>query len=619
MFILDDSLHLTPRKGLRILHKAPGRLVALAGTVLGYADGDTLLDGETALRRLTDAAASGLDPVDFIRWTVGSFVLVVANPERVLLVASPAGPGALLVRRGGSLLATTDDAECARHAAPGGLNEMEALRYLCTKPAPSCPPLTTLFKRASRLPGGASAVVARGLETSTRFYIHEAPELAPASHGRFARIFEDVTRLSCAAASDRQLFATVSGGIDSATTLLAALATGNRPVPLHWRKSQLLSGTVSLLCEKLGLKPTFYGRNYFLPDPIKHDWDRAMAFYSASLGVIGFNQMLTALAGADGAYITGMAFGNILQVNAQMRVNFGEERAERARKDSRLKKPLRHLFTPRFIQAARQGRAPALLGRIARATGAAAGRAPGGVEEYLAFLAMTNELPLLPEPLSPLLPTELAASFAAYLRRTNFEDTLGPEALGELRAEGGRDVGDARVLRLARLLRFAHQVQRTSKNDGEYAKFGGFTLLSTPMEGPLLSYCMSRPVTREDVLQPKRDLFAYFRERAGFSYDEFLDLDAARRKAGDARDYGGGARPGEVPRKNEEILYETPDFRENYPRFVNPRTSALLQLLGAGPVRDALVRVYERNSARPEQFMLGNQLLNLEVFLRANA
>ena len=616
MLYINDDLNVVFRKGMRVLDRKEGRRLAMGGEILGYTDGFTTLDRDGAEKKLVDAFAAGEDLVEIVRWTVGSYFLLVNTPDQVTLMASPASPGVNLVYRTDSILVTTDDAEMARHASCGGINEMEVLRYLFTKPAPSCPPLTTLFEKARRLPGGAVATVRQGFDTSVRFYIHEAPELAPASYERFKRIFEDCARLSCQGAEDRQLFATVSGGIDSSVTLLAALAAGYKPVPLHWRKNTQLSGAVALFCRKLGLETKFLGRNYFLPDPLKVDWDRAEMFYTSALGVMNFSQLLTALAGSDGAYLTGMAFGNILQVNAQMRVNFGEDLRQRKLLDSKLKKPLRHLFTPSFWECVRRGGGQARLERIARLTGVKLGKAPENLEQYLVFLAVTNEFPFLPGNFASLMPQELEDAFFAYLRRTNYEDVLGAEIVDEVR---GTELSDSRLLRLARLLRFAHQVQRTTKNDSEYAKFGGFKMLSVPMEGPILSYCMSRPVTREDVLEPKRDLFTYFRERMGFSYSEFLDMDNVRRQEEAGKDYGGSALPGEEFRKNEEILYDTPDFKENYSKYVNPGSSALLQMLPSGQVRDSLREVYKRNAVRPEQYMLGNQLLNLELFLRVNA
>lgn len=619
MLILDPDLRPGLPPSFRSLFSSPGLSVAIRGDILGYVDGDATLAGAQAEERLLAAIREGKPAQDVMRWTLGSYVLAVFTPGAVTLAASPIGPGCYLVRKGGRLAVAFNDRDMARAAGRGAkVSFMEVLHAVFSKPFPSRPPCTTLFDNAARLPGGAMVRIEPGLDWRMDFYIHQAPQPGPHTYARFARIFEDTARLACGHAAGRPLYAMVSGGIDSAAVLLAAQAAGFRPTAFHWRKSQALNSTVDLLCSLAGAPLVFHGRNYFVPDPLKLDWDRARGLYESALGVMGFNQVLTGMAGLPGAFLTGMAFGNILQVNAAMRVCFGEGWLRRTLMDMKLKVPLRRMYLDGFMNSVRRGQAAKWLDRPTVRQAVQGLAAPGGIRDYLYNLAYTNERPCLgPSPLPDAL-RPYAQEYARYVESALFRRVLGPELHARVVSDNGQGLGNAEVLNAARLIRFATQVQRTSKNDGCYAAFGGYSLLSIPMEGPILSFCMTRPLGWRDVLAPKRFLFRYFKERLGVSYGRFLSMDRTRRRRGPGRDLGGGFAPGETPKPLPALLFESRDFSANFPRIVDPADSALIDSLEHGEHRDVMASVYRECRAAPSNFQVCNQLLNLELFLRAN-
>lgn len=601
------------------LRQAPHCTVVVQGRILGYADGDTTRGAEQTTQDILDTIFRDEDPTEIIRWSIGSFVVVLIRPDTITLIASPAGPGCYLVHTASRIQVVFEDRDMVRHAGTSAKIEyLELLNYIFAKPYPSRAPFCTLFRNVDRLPGGATARIVRGGKIDSRMYIHEAPRLGEHTYARFKRIFEDTTRLSCEGAQDRDLFAMVSGGIDSAVAMLAAIAVGYRPTAMHWRKTQLLNNTVHLLCTLAETPLEFCGRNYFLPDPLKLDWNRAQAIYESSLGVIGFNQVLTGMGGRHGAYLTGMAFGNILQVNAAMRVSFGETTCRRVLNDTRLKKPLRYLFTPGFLNAVRQGRGQTILDRVSALSGIQSPTAPRNIAEYLFHLTLTNDVPYFSASALPQAFDAHVKAHANHIETRYLARILGPELYERIRSDGGSSLSNPEITNLSRLIRFAMQVQRTSKNDSCYAAHGGFTLLSTPMEGPVLSYCMTRPIGWKDVIRPKHFLFRYFKERLGISYADFLAMDRKRRKSGNLDDHGGGPQPNEDYRHAHTLVFESDDFREHFPKVVDPDNSAVIDRLECGAHRDEIAALYRDCREKPTTLPLCNQLLNLELFLRAN-
>ncbi len=595
------------------------RAVFLLGEVMGYSDGETCLEAMPSKERIVAEALTGKQYLNTIRWSVGSFILIVISQKEISITTSPAGPGGYYVEDNGDLVFTTDEKEMANLAAKSGLGEMDVLHNLFAKPAPVCPPFTTIFNKGFRLPGGAEASISNTLKINKRIYIQDAPRLAPHSYDRFRTIFDDTTRLMCTATKHRPLYATVSGGIDSAAVLLSAKSAGFAPPLLHWRKADNLSGSVQYMADICGLPLEFLGRNYGLPDPLKHDPEKAASLYSSALGVIGFNQMLTGMAGIDGAFLTGMAFGNILQINVFMRNCFGETRAQRQIRDARLRKPKRSIYSSAFLAATRKGYAKQYLELVAKITGEKAEwKAPDNINEFLKYLTYTNETPYLGASQLNERFKEFDEEYWQYVMDKIHAPILG-KSLGERLLRGdGNMLSDAEVWNTSRKIRYSLQVQRTSHNDRLYAAFGGYEILSPPMEGSILSYCMTRPIRTKDILSPKHFLFRYFKEKVGMSYGTYIEQDRHRMAAEQDRDYGGGPKENEQLGNYFQLVYESSGFKKLFKENINTKDSALLSLLPEGNVRDSMAKFYADYSKQADVFWINNQLLNIEIFLRNN-
>lgn len=628
MISIDKNHELTVDENTSRLVKTTHREGYLRGSLMGYVDRDTTLNSSQALEKLKECMKNGGDLTSFMRWSIGSFFIIIVKEREIEIYTSPKGPGFFYYNKNSVLHITTDELRMARDSADSGLNEMELIHLICANPSPPCSPFTTLFASAKRMPGGTKAVINREGKIGLRMYMADYSLSLERSdeenYKAFKEVFEQTCNLICKSHKHDTIYATISGGIDSSVILAACLKSGFDIIPLHWKKNTTLTTAINILCERLGVKAEFIGQNYGIIDPIKLDWEKARHFYSNSLGILGIGHMYLPFADSPADYITGIGFGCVIQTNGLMRSNFGESIIRRYYEDSLKKKPLRYLFTEGFFNHIKKANGSLYLKLAEKLSKEKGWVAPKNIFEYLLSLTISNKLPCWPPKILPDDISTYKKDYIKYIELETFAHIIGSELYDKLNRNKGKAISFEDARRLSRLIRYAIQIQRASKNDSCFERSGKYILQAPPIEGPVLSFFMNQPLTLKDVFKPKRYLFRYFREEVGYSYDVFLNKIRGQKYKRPAKQYVASLKrrlglikgPNNRP-SHKKLLINSQVFREKFLSVLNPEDSILIPL-----IKDVNIRTYVRklyaNCKNRDLYNLKqvNQLLNLELFLR---
>ncbi len=625
MIRIDNKFGLQIDERVKRVFESAENKAYICGELYGYVDKDITLSASKAMNRLKKLLEHGEDIISFLRWCVGGFFILLIENDQIKIYVSPKGPGFYYYVEDEHFVITTDELGMARACIKNGLNEMELMHLLCASILQACTPFTTLFNGAKRLPGGTSAILDKKFTLKSDMYIADLSlsfgESDEKNYKIFKRIFEDTCKLVCNRYKPDNIKLFLSAGIDSSALLAACMKTEPNLTPMHWMKSNHLTNAINILCEKLGTSAQFIGKNYGKFDANKLNYESSKKLYTKSLGIIGIGNMYVSQIDNPGMYLTGIGYGCIIQTNAFMRANFGESILKRIWRDTKLKKPMRYFFTEGYFKMVKKGIAQKYNNAVSFITGDKALSSPKDIADYLFCLSMANKLPFSDSISIPSELFDLKGEYRNYIENEIFKVILGQARYDEIRNSNGNTLLFDDVRRLSRLIRYAVQVQRASKNDLGYQKDNGFILEAVPLEGPIVSYFFNQSLTLKDVFKPKRYLFKYFKEEVGVSYNSFLNKIWIQTLKRPGKEYFEailrriGLR--EKKQRPVNLLIESQIFKEQFLPTLDPENSTLISLIKNLSIRDYVYDLYTKCITGEEKDVKRiNLLLNLELFLR---
>ncbi|MFC2061374.1 hypothetical protein ACFLUV_02575 [Elusimicrobiota bacterium] len=605
---IDQSLNIVMNSAVKTCMKTQDCSMHIFGDIDGIYNNGAICDPEAAIEKLAGAAENAGEFKKLMVNSVGTFICAIERGTVVEIYASPRGPGFFFSKLNGKLIVIDNEKEFFKKVKSKGLNDFEILHYMLNKPSFRSP-FTTVFNDTFRATGGQLLEINKDLRCKRSFYLPvkeycTSKEALPDLLGEFKTRLEELTKNAFQRHKRTKNYVQISGGIDSCAVLIAAKQCGLDITALHAKKGDLLTKTVELLCQKVGV-PIEYCMPYYDSDRKKW-WEQYSghfkAFFGSGLGITGLRNMYFSpqYTDEDTLSIGGHAIGVLYQGHPSMFPAFGAAGFRIAAKDLLQHKHKRLLYTDMWRKLTKSG----ILNIAAPVFSAKDCIIPVNSYDYLLTLAITNMFPfrnrhLLPEGLGHLEP-----DYINYRSEVTVKPLMEEEEYNRFRSD--KDIDIKYLAQLTRLLRFSTNVQGVSLNTVNYGLAGGFTQIDPPIQGPMIDFLHRLPIGIREVFNPKGLEFLYFKDVLKYDYYKGFIKDIRRLKI---------SSPGRSF-KREDII-TSPEFKADYMPFIDPEGSIVIDMVKNREVRDYLYGVYsDAASVRCISPGIINQILNIEILFK---
>jgi hypothetical protein len=589
--------------------KNPAHQVSILGDFIGLYHQGRFLTPQQGFEILS-AATAEKEFENLVCRGIGVFWIVWQTENKISVYASLRGPGLFIDEGGQSIRLYSAEREFYQNHIHQGLDDFQSLHYLLHHFSFRSP-FSTPIKGSKRMIGGQKFTF-DGTSTAIAFYLPPAEigiESRPDADDldEFAKITEGLTQIHYDHyKTSRNLFE-ISGGIDSAFIFCAAAKLGLNITPIHDFKGTILAEYTERLCAWLGLpKP-----EYLQPQRVEEDFeaqlDTITTAFKTGLGMLGLGNMFwhPDLIKDRPLAIGGHGIGVSYQGHPFMFPRFGRMALRNWQIDNLHHKPKRYLYTNAFIESLGQA-APSLI----RSTFGNA--LPRDAYAYLSNLAFSNKLPLAT---GSILPPALSSLEAEY--RAQWEELcLGPVTSNNLDALKEDTLSPLETAQAMRLLRFATNVQSIALNMHNVNSAGLFNQQDTTMEGLFNNFLLRRDVTMNEVHHPKNLEFLYFEKITGKNYNRnFIPHNILKYQM--FRFSAQNRAEQKHLQNKKENLARHPAYQDLLRRHADPDNSMLICGLSNPQIRDYVCDVYRETAENPSRnFMTGNNILNLEIFLK---
>jgi len=596
--------------------------VILFGQLYGLHQNKSFLSPEKAWGEILKACPNEKQLKALLQETIGEFVLCLKKPNEVVFFTSPAGPGFFFTQKEGSIHIFSDEKEFFTFMKHQEVNQFEILRTVLFHQQ-FRNPFGSIFKEGKRIGGGCYLKIKHNLNIEKGTYLgnfcSETRSFGELS-GEFKNILEGVTESIFNQRKRDNNYVLTSGGIDSVVVLLACLQKGLPVSALHWRQAPVLTQAVKFLCQRAKADFKIFG-TYFEDNHEKRWWNpylrNSKEYFRSGLGVIGIDNMFLEdpFTKEKAFFLAGHTFGLLSQCKPFMFADFTRSPFKHIIKDTLQKKPKRFAYSERFWEM--KGAFNPLLAKLVGKNY----NFPKNDFEYLLGSALNFQVPLMPKQILPKDLQSIEGDYKSYVAKSFLGPILGEDLFSIL--QKGYSLSAKELSGYLRLLFFTSPVQGVALNNANYQKAGGFALIDPPLQGPLIKFLHTLPITLREVIYPKGLQPQYFKQVLEWDYykgflKDFTQASFFMESLDKLRKTFIKEKQKENEISDREGMIRSKYFKEHFLKEIDPNNSAVLGLLKDPVLKDYFYNLYQQiQKGENTKFILINQILNLELFLKS--
>lgn len=260
---IDKKLNILDYSGDDLLHADSNKPLYIFGTLFGAYDGKKTYGRRDVIELFSETDAKEIR--DFMRFCIGSFILVIYKNDILNIICSPSSAGFYYTEEDEILFLSDDEEHIFRKSDISELNSDEIVNLALNH---SRTPFNTIFNDIKRVCGGCMLSVSRGLSVKRDIYIlkrkNEAVSLDrytdTENYFRFRNGLESVVKVIVE--NSESDICIVVGGVDSIALLIAL----SKVCPKHrlhvfCEGEDATSANVKIgkaICRRLGLECSLF-------------------------------------------------------------------------------------------------------------------------------------------------------------------------------------------------------------------------------------------------------------------------------------------------------------------------------------------------------------------------
>ena len=231
----------------------------ILGTLYGGFDGEKIYDRDSVIRTLVENSGDLAKIKEIIKYSTGSFFIIIKNGDVVTLFIHPSCEGLYYKKNKDSIFLSDNEGNVFKLSSLDNLDQKILLDFILNPRWHEYPLFSTFFKDVKRVNGGCYITVGKNLRICYKNFFLESPETYNprrfSGYDKLKKSFNSFAEVIAGNSGKKDVYVLFSGGVDSLNLVLSFLKTNLDVHPLFWDEDYAPSAALAnALSDELDLK-----------------------------------------------------------------------------------------------------------------------------------------------------------------------------------------------------------------------------------------------------------------------------------------------------------------------------------------------------------------------------